>query len=1543
MMNKKLLYLLSLAIVLLTNAAHAQTVNFTDSNLPIVVINTDCGNADCIPDDPKVGSDMKIIYRGAGQRNYVADQTNPTYLNYNGRIAIETRGHSSQNVDKKPYGFETRLPDNITNQNVSLLGMPAENDWILAPNAFDPTYMHNVVAYQLSNKIGLAAMRTVYCEVIINGDYRGIYVLTESIKIDKNRIDVAKILPTDNTTPNITGGYITKTDWTDGSPSWSMASYNNNDPNFLHHEPKPTIVTLQQDTYVKSVFFDLEAKANNANLTTGYPTVADTKSFIEYMLIAEIGSCVDAYQYSTYYNKDRGGKLNAGPVWDFDLGMGTEWGSQGGRGGYDVWQFNNGDNQGARFWKDLYDNPTYHCAMKNRWQALRTTTQPFYLPNIHATIDSISTLLTEAAAREQQRWAPSPFAGEVLFLKNWFAQRVAWIDANIATGYTTCVPPTVPNLVINEIMYQPQATTANPNSDDYEYIELKNAGTTPINLSGIYLRNGVIYQFPANATLSAGQIIVIASNAAAFQAKYGFAPFGQYFRNLSNAGEEILLVDGYGQTIDKVKYADDLPWANADSTGKALELINVTLDNNLPTSWFVKNTNGGSPNAENNYIAPCGSTYPAIVINEINYNSGGGINPDDWVELHNPTTNAVNISGWILKDGSTGTFTFPTTASIPANGYVVLCKDTTKFKSVHPSITNYVKARMPFGLSGSGDIITLQSPTTCEIDNVLYGVTAPWTTAPDGTGSTLSLNNPTLDNTLANSWAASTNQGGSPGRSNINYNPPTATFAATPIAGIAPLVVTISGANASTDDGTIVSYQWTFGDGTTFIGINPPQKTYTTTGTYKITLKTTDNDGYIDTYQQIIQAGGVPLADFTLTPQTTTTTNPVTFDASTSVAYGGKTITNYTWNFGDGTTGTGINTTHTYSSVGSFVVTLTITDNANFTDTHTDIVYVTGSGTTTLIPYNGNWQYKDNNSDQNTTNPTWKTAPTLTPAWATGNAELGYGDGDEATIISFGANAANKHITTYFRKVFSVANAASISALELNMEIDDGAIAYLNGSEIARYNMPTGIVAHNTLATTSIEDQITTYTNIPASLLINGNNVLAIEVHQGSAGSSDLSMNAELKATISTSLCTGTPPNVVINEIMYNAPALPTTANSGDWIELYNATPVAINLQYWALQDNNSTLVLPNITMQPNTYLVLCEDTTKFKLAYPLVTNFVKDVLEFGLNNNGEQLTLRNNTGCIVDSLSYKNTSPWATTPDGSGYTLSLKMPNNTINNGIASSWEASYALGGTPGATNVEQAVKLNVKALLGGAYNTTTGLMRDNLRSLPSFPLTEPYTAMGIVCNGETTTAAVLSVAGSNAIVDWIVVELRSNGTAAAVIKRRAALLQADGDIVDIDGVSPVKFTNTPPGNYFLALRHRNHLGIMTAGAVGFDNLGSNPIDFSSTLINLYGTNPIRTLPNGKRVLWAGDANADGKVVYVGMSTDVNAISVAVFTNPANTNTLANIPLNGYHRADLNLDGKVVYAGAGTDVNVISSSVFTNPANTNTLANVPVFKQLP
>ena len=248
---KKTLLTISMLFALTTLSAQY----ISSSNLPIVIINTD--NGATIPDEPKIGATMKILYINDTTTNYLSNQNDSAYLNYIGRIGIECRGSTSQGHNKKPYGFETRMADDVTNNNVSLLGLPAENDWVLNPMNDEPSYIRDNLSYILAAQLGDYAPRPKYCEVIVNGDYRGLYFLTEKIKIDAHRVDILEMDSADNAAPNVTGGYIIKADKLTGGdvPAWSTTAYDYwQDVDYIYHAPKPEEITLDQGDYIRSYF-----------------------------------------------------------------------------------------------------------------------------------------------------------------------------------------------------------------------------------------------------------------------------------------------------------------------------------------------------------------------------------------------------------------------------------------------------------------------------------------------------------------------------------------------------------------------------------------------------------------------------------------------------------------------------------------------------------------------------------------------------------------------------------------------------------------------------------------------------------------------------------------------------------------------------------------------------------------------------------------------------------------------------------------------------------------------------------------------------------------------------------------------------------------------------------------------------------------------------------------------------------------------------------------------------------------------------------------
>jgi hypothetical protein len=386
---------------------------------------------------------MGIINNGRGRINRISDPWN----GYNGKIGIELRGSSAAQFPKKPYGFETR-DSTGANLNVSLLGMPPENDWVLYNPFSDKTLMRNVLAFKISNDIGRYASRTRLIEVDLNGEYQGVYVLMEKIKQDKNRVAVSKMDSADTAGDALTGGYIIKVDKSTGENTggWSSA----NKVFYQYHYPKPDEITPEQKAYIRQFMDGFEAAIGGPGESgpdPGYTDVIDLDSFVDNFIVSEVTRNIDAYRLSMYFFKDRdsmGGKLNAGPVWDCDLAFGNVNYHEGWL--TDGWNLdalvNSSEGRGVPYWwMHLRNDPVFLSRVQERWNAFRK--DALDVDSLVQFIDAVYDTLQESQERNFTRWRilgtyqwPNMFIGqtfdeEVEFLKEWLQNRMAWLDENI--------------------------------------------------------------------------------------------------------------------------------------------------------------------------------------------------------------------------------------------------------------------------------------------------------------------------------------------------------------------------------------------------------------------------------------------------------------------------------------------------------------------------------------------------------------------------------------------------------------------------------------------------------------------------------------------------------------------------------------------------------------------------------------------------------------------------------------------------------------------------------------------------------------------------------------------------------------------------------------------------------------------------------------------------------------------------------------------------------------------------------------------------------
>jgi len=244
---------------------------------------------------------------------------------------------------------------------------------------------------------------------------------------------------------------------------------------------------------------------------------------------------------------------------------------------------------------------------------------------------------------------------------------------------------------------------------------------------------------------------------------------------------------------------------------------------------------------------------------------------------------------------------------------------------------------------------------------------------------------------------------------------------------------------------------------------------------------------------------------------------------------------------------------------------------------------------------------------------------------------------------------------------------------------------------------------------------------------------------------------------------------------------------------------------------------------------------------------------------------------------------------------------------GSSSAYSETFTFTTLAAPCEVNPPIAIAMKVFLEGPYQTANGLMTDSLRKQGWLPLTEPYTALGLAITGpSTTTLGVLGVTGNNAIVDWVVVELRNATTPTIVLERRAALLQRDGDVVGVNGTSTLGFCSVA-GNYRVAVRHRNHLGAMTLNGVALNSTPTT-IDLTNGSVSTYGASALKNA-SGVNMLWAGNVFFDATLQYVGGGNDRDPILVRIGGSVPTASAI------GYFVEDVNMNGAVHYVGGAND----------------------------
>ena len=474
--------LILLTVVLaLTAVAHASSwwdnyapdnkrVQLISTNLPIVWIDVD---GQYIDRDVRITARMKILHNGNGKLNYADTVSHPGQtINYEGYVALRYRGSSSYGMsDKKPYSFrplDKPLEEGGTKKKVNILGMGKDNNWALLAPYNDKSMMRDLLAFELARPWMEYTPKCRYCELILDGIYYGVYILTEVVSKGSHRIDLPDLGDSGDA---LTGGYIMSVDRAESRfhvskyhPVNSNGSpYNNRYIYFQYKSPDYEEMSQAQVNYINGRIDQMENALWNYRPSgdAAYEQYLDVTNFIDYQLAEELGNNVDAYRLSGKFFKRRDSEDPRFKmvVWDMNLAYGNADYYEAWR--TDTWTYKNinhhlndaGDAYMVPFWwYKLNSNPAYVTALKKRWAQYRRSN--LRLERVMAVVDSMSSVLTSHGAeqRNSQAWprwgqyvwpnyyvAPN-FAAEVAWLKQWITDRIAWMDSQLGFDPTAVLP-----------------------------------------------------------------------------------------------------------------------------------------------------------------------------------------------------------------------------------------------------------------------------------------------------------------------------------------------------------------------------------------------------------------------------------------------------------------------------------------------------------------------------------------------------------------------------------------------------------------------------------------------------------------------------------------------------------------------------------------------------------------------------------------------------------------------------------------------------------------------------------------------------------------------------------------------------------------------------------------------------------------------------------------------------------------------------------------------------------------------------------------------
>ncbi|MES2709822.1 MAG: lamin tail domain-containing protein [Verrucomicrobiota bacterium] len=716
--------------LLLETAAANNTSAFT-SNLPVMVLDDHGAGR---PTDSGSGThttSLVHLFQPVNGVTRLADPASGAGIpDVFTRAGSRVRGSSSASFAKKSYALET-WNEKDEDEDVALLGLHADSDWVLSgPFLYDDTYIHNSYAFEVSRRMGRWAPRTRPVELFVNqnggkldyADYVGVYMLTEKIKSNSGRLDITQMEPVNTAGEALTGGYIFKIDRPDsGEFSWIIDNSAfglgplpnpQSSPSIVIVEPDPDSDTPEQTGYLKNQvvqpFNDTLFSEQVAKFATrNYRNLIDVGSFVDHHIVNTLAMNVDALRLSAFFFKDRGGRLSAGPVWDFDRALGSDDGRDANPATWtNVTYYFERD-----WWGGLFKDPQFVQDWVDRWWGLRQTGQPLDMDALRLLADGMGAEIGNAAgARDAARWPDDAAAGgvylnEIEALKTWLTSRVNFIDSQ------TPAPPASP-AVSGPV---PAGTT----------VTLTGAGSLRYTLNGSDPRpfggaatGGTVYNGPVAISQSA---VLTARRQATF------TPFPQKAASISWSAplRLVLLVDevfaGPGDlSISAINYHPFPPTAAEEAA------VPDIGDDDF--EWLeIKNTGGRNVNLAD-MVLPAGAPFD-------------------------------------------GDFKFGLQSLAPGKSLLLVKNRAAFEARYGTGVSSLIAGEWLKGnLKNSGEPIRLRDRDGTVVIDFAYGDKDGWPEAADGTGAVLEYTGTAFGNAdlgLASNWAASALINGAPGGGRI--------------------------------------------------------------------------------------------------------------------------------------------------------------------------------------------------------------------------------------------------------------------------------------------------------------------------------------------------------------------------------------------------------------------------------------------------------------------------------------------------------------------------------------------------------------------------------------------------------------------------------------------------------------------------------------------------------------------------------------------------------------------------------------------------------